>query len=65
MAANNPLQGWQVDRTAIRTNGHDLEGEALTLLGHYHSLFSRAGGGAADGSLARAPGALIQEATRA
>src|ERR1700742_2241719 len=25
MAANNPLQGWQVDRTAIRTIGHDLQ----------------------------------------
>lgn len=25
MAVNNPLRGWQVDRTAIRTIGHDLQ----------------------------------------
>jgi len=25
MAANNPLRGWQVERTAIRTIGHDLQ----------------------------------------
>ena len=25
MAADNPLRGWQVDRTAIRTIGHDLQ----------------------------------------
>jgi gluconolactonase len=25
MAANNPLRGWQVERSAIRTMGHDLQ----------------------------------------
>src|SRR5215472_6134178 len=25
MAANNPLRGWQVERSAIRTIGHDLQ----------------------------------------
>jgi gluconolactonase len=40
VVSNNPLEGWQVDRTAIRTIGHDLQRPECILAEHDGTLWA-------------------------